>query len=58
MMPVNKGATSPALANWAKKNSTHDNLATSVFNTKAPDLVEEKNRVLEELKQKGDENLK
>lgn len=57
-LQVNSQAKSPGLVDWVKKNSTHANLATATFDTKAQDQTAELNRVLEVLKQKAKENIK
>ena len=57
-LQVNSQAKSPGLVAWVRKNSTHSNLATATFDTKAPDKNAELNRVMEELGQKAKEKVK
>ena len=57
-LQVNSQAKSPGLVDWVKKNSTHSNLATATFDTKAQDKNAELNRVMEVLRQKAKENVK
>ncbi|KAJ5225026.1 hypothetical protein N7468_006251 [Penicillium chermesinum] len=56
-LQVNSQAKSPALKDWVKKNTTHENLATATFNTTAEDKNAEYVRVVNELVQKGKQKL-
>ena len=58
VLQVNSQAKSPGLVDWARKNSTHAQLATTTFNTDAKDKKEELNRVLDVLQSEAKENLK
>lgn len=57
-LQVNTQAKSPGLVDWVKKNSTHSNLATATFDTKAQDKNAELDRVMEMLRQQAKENVK
>lgn len=57
-LQVNSQAKSPGLLDWVKKHSTHANLATATFDTKAQDSKAEMSRVMEELRQKAKANIK
>ena len=57
-LQVNSQAKSPALVDWVRKNSTHSNLATATFDTKAQDKNAELNRMMEELRQEAKEKVK
>jgi hypothetical protein len=48
---------SPALRDWARKNSTHENLATASFDTSTEDKEAEYARVLEALKDGAKQKL-
>lgn len=49
VLQVNSQATSPALRDWVKKNSTHSQLATAHFDTSADDKDAELDKVLNSL---------
>lgn len=57
VLQVNSQAKSPALRDWARKNSTHENLATASFDTSAEDKEAEYARVLEALKNGAKQKL-
>lgn len=57
VLQVNSQATSPALKDWIKKNSTHGKLATASFDTGAKDPHAEYIKVLEELEDSGKKSL-
>ena len=57
VLQVNSQATSPALRDWVKKNSTHDKLATASFDTSADDKDAELNKVLNSLQNQAKQKL-
>jgi hypothetical protein len=57
VLQVNSQANSPALRDWARKNSTHEKLATASFNTSAEDKEAEYARVLEALENEAKQKL-
>lgn len=57
-LQVNSQAKSPGLSDWAKKHTTHENLAVGQFDTAATDKKSELNRLIDELTEKGKEKLK
>jgi len=57
VLQVNSQAKSPALRDWARKNSTHENLATASFDTSTEDKKAEYARVLEALKDGAKQKL-
>ncbi len=56
-LQVNTQASAPGLVEWKRKNSTHANLATATVDLGAEDKKEEVFRVLDELEEKGTDNL-
>ena len=58
VLQVNSQAKSPALKEWVSKNSTHGKLATASFDTAAQDPEAEYIRVLKELEEAAQHNLK
>lgn len=57
VLQVNSQAKSPALKEWARKNTTHAKLATSTFKTDAEDKEAEALRMLKDLEEKAKENI-
>jgi hypothetical protein len=57
VLQVNSQAKSPALVNFIKRNTTHGKLATAAFDTAAKDQQAEFEWGVEELTDKGKENL-
>ncbi|KAL8757397.1 MAG: hypothetical protein Q9184_004220 [Pyrenodesmia sp. 2 TL-2023] len=57
VLQVNSQAKSPALKEWARKNSTHAKLATATFKTDAEDKEAEALRMLEELEEQAKNNI-
>lgn len=57
VLQVNSQATSPALREWVKKNSTHGQLATASFDTTAVDKDAELNKVLNSLQNQAKQKL-
>jgi hypothetical protein len=57
VLQVNREAKSPGLQDWAKKHTTHEQLATASFDTTAADKRTEFERVLEDLKKKAKDNM-
>jgi hypothetical protein len=57
VLQVNSQAKSPALRDWARKNTTHAKLAEEAFDTSAKDKQAEYSRVLESLAEKAKKNL-
>ena len=58
VMQVNSKPQSPGLENWVKKHSTHGKLAKAEFDTAADDKNAEFSRMLDDLMNKGKQNLK
>ncbi|KAI9686456.1 MAG: hypothetical protein M1820_010629 [Bogoriella megaspora] len=56
-LQVNSQATSPALREFTKKNSTHADLATGTFDTSAKDKDAEYNRMIDNLSADAKKNL-
>lgn len=57
VLQINSQAKSPALKDWARKKSTHDKLATEVFDTNAKDKDAELDRVLASLEAQAKSKL-
>jgi hypothetical protein len=57
VLQINSQAKSPALKDWARKKSTHDKLATEVFDTNAEDKNVELDRVLASLEAQAKSKL-
>lgn len=57
VLQINSQAKSPALKDWARKKSTHDKLATEVFDTNAKDKNAELDRVLASLEAQAKSKL-
>ncbi|GAB7354925.1 hypothetical protein MBLNU459_g5550t1 [Dothideomycetes sp. NU459] len=55
---INSQASSPSLRDYAKKHSTHKNIATAKFNTAAADKDAETSRVLEKLREDSKKSVK
>ncbi|KAK2764528.1 hypothetical protein FQN54_009223 [Arachnomyces sp. PD_36] len=58
ILQINKNPGSKGLDAWLKKFSTHGKLATAQFHVEAEDPDAEYERVIDELFDKGKENLK
>ncbi|KAL8920486.1 MAG: hypothetical protein Q9208_006235 [Pyrenodesmia sp. 3 TL-2023] len=57
VLQVNSQATSPALKEWAGKNTTHGKLATATFKTDAEDKEAEALRMLKDLEEQAKKNI-
>lgn len=57
VLQVNSQAKSPALRDWARKNTTHAKLATATFKTDAEDKEAEALRMLEELEEEAKKTI-
>jgi hypothetical protein len=57
VLQVNSQAKSPALREWARKNSTHGKLATASFDTGAADKEAEYDSVLAALEREAKQKL-
>ena len=57
VLQINAQARSPALRDWARKNSTHDKLATASFDTSVEDKEAEFASVLKKLENEAKQRL-
>ncbi|KAI4147749.1 MAG: hypothetical protein L6R39_003023 [Caloplaca ligustica] len=57
VLQVNSQAKSPGLRDWARKNTTHEKLATASFDTGATDQKAEFNSVVDTLEKEAKKKL-